>query len=273
MLKVSIITPSLNQARYIGRTLQSVIIQTGAAIEHVVIDGGSEDNTVQILKEFGPSVHWVSEKDNGQANAVNKGISATDGEIIGWLNSDDMYYAGAVAKVVELFHARPDIDVVYGGADHIDTNDLAFEAYPTEAWDFERLKEICFISQPATFFRRRVFEKYGALDESLNYCMDYEYWLRLGKAGVRFHYLEQKLAGSRLYVGNKTLGSRMEVHNEINDMLKSKFGAVSNRWLRGYANVAAQARVDINKHPYCFSLCKGLFFIYAVCRWNGGWPF
>jgi len=268
MTKVSVITPSFDQAQFIGRTLQSVITQTGVEIEHVVIDGGSGDNTVQILKDFGPSVRWVSEKDGGQANAVNKGIRATDGEIIGWLNSDDIYYPDAVARAVELFHARPDIDVVYGDADHIDTNDLAFESYPTEAWNFDRLKDVCFISQPATFFRRSVFEKYGDLDESLNYCMDYEYWLRLGKAGVRFHYIEQKMAGSRLYAGNKTLGSRMKVHSEINDMLKKKFGVVSFRWLRGYAHVAAQARVDFSQHPYCFNLCKLLILSYAVCRWN-----
>ncbi|MDP2979195.1 MAG: glycosyltransferase family 2 protein, partial [Thiobacillus sp.] len=185
-MKVSIVTPSYNQGQFIERTLQSVASQAGAVIEHVVFDGDSADNTAEVLRNFSPPVRWVSKKDKGQTDAVNQGIRATDGEIIGWLNSDDIYYPGAVARVVEYFAQHPEIDVVYGMADHIDLDDKAFESYPTESWDFERLQETCFICQPALFFRRRVVEQHGLLDESLNYCMDYEYWLRLGKAGVRF---------------------------------------------------------------------------------------
>src|SRR6202790_859457 len=95
-VKVSVVTPSFNQGQFIQRTLESVATQTGADIEHVVFDGGSNDNTVDVLKRFGHGVKWVSEKDNGQTEAVNKGIRATDGEIIGWLNSDDVYYPGAI---------------------------------------------------------------------------------------------------------------------------------------------------------------------------------
>lgn len=207
-MKVSVVTPSYNQGQFIERTLQSVASQTapGFEIEHVVFDGGSTDDTVEILKRFSPAVRWVSKKDKGQTDAVNQGIRASDGEIIGWLNSDDIYYLGAIACVVAYFTAHPEVDVVYGMADHIDLEDHAFEPYPTEPWDFERLQETCFICQPALFFRRRVVEECGLLDETLNYCMDYEYWLRLGSSGVRFAYLEQKLAGSRLYADNKTLG-------------------------------------------------------------------
>ena len=228
-MKVSIVTPSFNQGKFIERTLQSVASQTGVEVEHVVFDGGSTDNTVEILKSFTPSVRWVSQKDRGQADAVNKGICATKGEIIGWLNSDDIYYSGAIARVVAFFEANPEIDVVYGMADHINLVDQAFELYPTEPWNFERLKETCFICQPALFFRRRVIKEYGLLDESLIYCMDYEYWLRLGKAGVRFVYLKEKLAGSRLYADNKTLAARVKVHREINDMLKKMFGRVRRK--------------------------------------------
>ena len=227
-MKISVVTPSFNQGQFIERTLQSVASQTGAEIEHVVFDGGSTDDTVAILEHFSPPVRWVSEKDKGQTDAINKGIRASDGEIIGWLNSDDVYYPGALARVAGFFEANPGIDVVYGMADHIDLEDHAFEPYPTEPWDFARLKETC---QPALFFRRRVVERHGLLDESLHYCMDYEYWLRLGKAGTRFAYLEEKLAGSRLYAETKTLGARVKVHREINDMFKKLFGAVPDRWL------------------------------------------
>jgi len=241
-LKVSIVTPSFNQGQFLERTLLSVQRQQGADVEHIVFDGGSTDNSVEVLQHFSPSVTWVSEQDKGQADAVNKGIRAAKGDIIGWLNSDDIYYPDAISHVLSFFEAHPDVDVVYGMADHIDVYDRPFESYPTEPWDFKRLHETCFICQPALFLRRRVVEQYGMLDDSLHYCMDYEYWLRLGKAGVRFGYIEKKLAGSRLYAENKTLGSRVNVHREINDMFKYRFGRVPKRWLQNYAHITMHER-------------------------------
>lgn len=268
-MKVSIVTPSFNQGGFIERTLESVANQAGVETEHVVFDGGSTDETVAVLRKHESDIRWVSEKDNGQTDAVNKGIRATDGEIIGWLNSDDIYYPGALARVAAYFEAHPDVDVVYGMADHIDVEDTPFEAYPTEAWNFERLQETCFICQPALFFRRRVVEQYGLLDESLNYCMDYEYWLRLGKAKVRFGYLEEKLAGSRLYADNKTLGARVKVHREINDMFKKVFGRVPDRWLLNYAHVVVENKIDRNKYPRLFRLRLFIVSVGATFKWNG----
>jgi glycosyltransferase involved in cell wall biosynthesis len=266
-MKVGVVTPSYNQGQFIERTIQSVLTQTGAEIEYVVFDGASTDNTVEILQRYSASVRWVSKKDGGQTDAVNKGIQATDGEIIGWLNSDDIYYPGAIERVVAYFAVHPDIDVVYGKADHIDLNDKAFESYPTEPWDFERLQFTCFICQPALFFRRRVVERYGLLDETLNYCMDYEYWLRLGKAGVRFGYLEEKLAGSRLYADNKTLGARVKVHREINDMFKKLFGRVPDRWLFNYAHAVVDEHAP-KKYLFSRIVCLSVRSIGAALRWN-----
>ena len=268
-MKVSVVTPSFNQGRFIERTLRSVATQSGVRIDHMVVDGGSTDNTVEILKNFDGTIRWVSEKDNGQTDAVNKGIRNTDSEIIGWLNSDDIYYPDAVSRVVAFFETHPEIDVVYGMADHIDQNDKAFEAYPSEPWNFERLKDTCFICQPAAFFRRPVVEKYGLLDDALHYCMDYEFWLRLGKAGVRFGHLEDKLAGSRLYAENKTLGSRVKVHAEINDVLKKLLGKVPDRWLWNYAHAVVEERVDRLKQPRWFALRMLLVVTTAAWRWNG----
>lgn len=267
-MKISIITPSYNQGQFIERTLQSVASQSGAEIEHVVFDGGSNDNTVDVLKAFQPPVRWVSKKDKGQTDAVNQGIRATDGEIIGWLNSDDIYYPGAIARVMQYFLDHPDVDVVYGMADHIDLADHAFETYPSAPWDLEQLKETCFICQPALFFRRRVVEQYGLLDETLNYCMDYEYWLRLGKAGARFAYLEEKLAGSRLYADNKTLGARVKVHSEINSMFKKLFGKVPDRWLFNYAHAVVEQRVSRKPNNAAFAVQVGGMSMLAALKWN-----
>ncbi len=154
-------------------------------------------------------------------------------------------------------------------ADHIDRDDVAFEAYPTEPWDFSRLKDTCFICQPAVFFRRRVIEQHGLLDEKLHYCMDYEYWLRLGKAGARFAYLESKLAGSRLYLENKTLGSRIKVHAEINDMQKALFGTVRERWIWNYAHAVVEKRVDRAASPRWFAVRLLASAAVAALRWNG----
>lgn len=266
-MKVSIVTPSFNQGQFIERTLQSVSSQTGAEIEHVVFDGGSTDNTVEVLKNFKPGVRWISKKDKGQADAVNQGIRATDGDIIGWLNSDDIYYPSAIAHVVAFFLAHPEVEVVYGMADHIDLYDKPFESYPTEPWSFERLHETCFICQPALFFRRRVVERHGLLDESLNYCMDYEYWLRLGKAGVRFDYLEEKLAGSRLYADNKTLGARVKVHKEINDMFIKFCGKVPDRWLYNYAHAVVEG-LPSRRRIFPKTVYLSLQSLGAAFRWN-----
>lgn len=267
-MKISIVTPSYNQGRFIQRTLDSVASQAGVELDHYVADGGSTDGTVEILSGRGRRLKWVSERDGGQAHAVNKGIAATDGEIIGWLNSDDVYYPGALARVVEFFQRNPDVDVVYGDADHIDTEDLPFEAYPTEPWSLQGLKERCFICQPAAFIRRRALERYGVLDETLHYCMDYELWLRFGMAGAVFAHLPEKLAGSRLYLETKTMGSSIAVHREINGMLRATIGVVPDTWLASYAYMVTRDHVDEQAHPVRFTREMSARTLLAALRWN-----
>ena len=271
-MKFSVITPSYNQGRFIARTLASVALQAapGLEIEHLVMDGGSSDETLAVLARH--PVRWVSGPDDGQADAVNKGICASDGEVIAWLNSDDIYRPGAFARVAAFLEAHPEVDVVYGMADHIDVDDRLLSAYPTEDWDFERLQQTCFICQPALFFRRRVVEAQGLLDPALHYCMDYEYWLRLGRAGLRFAYLRHKLAGSRMYAENKTLGARIAVHAEINDMFSQRFGRVPERWLSNYAHAVVERDIDRQARPRWFRLKLAITILRASMRWNGRLP-
>jgi glycosyltransferase involved in cell wall biosynthesis len=271
---ISVVTPSFNQERFVERTILSVLNQEIPGLEYVVIDGGSTDETVNILKQYEDRLRWVSEKDNGQADAVNKGIKATRGEIIGWLNSDDIYYPGALAAVLAFFEKHPEADVVYGDADHIDIDDGVIEPYYTEDWNYERLKEICFLCQPAVFFRRRVTEREGLLDDRHRYCMDYEFWLRLG-ASIPFIRINRKLAGSRMYDDNKTLGSRVAVHREMNDMLRQSLGSVPDKWIYNYAHAVVDRKGYKRTTPkedlkYVFMLVGVSIFTFA--RWRHSLP-
>jgi glycosyltransferase involved in cell wall biosynthesis len=245
-LTFSVITPSYNQAQFIERTIQSVLTQSDVNLEYTIWDGGSTDQTVDILKAYQTRLRWLSEPDGGQADAVNKGLAMATGEIIAWLNSDDVYYPGALAKVATIFTLNPDIQVIYGKADWIDEHNNILKAYPTEPWRYKRLKEACFLCQPAVFFRRTLVEKYGVLDKTLQYCMDYELWLRFGQY-VDFYYLPEKLAGSRMYSSNKTIGQSLAAHTEINQMLQAKLGVIPANWLLGYALIQVEKNYGISR--------------------------
>jgi glycosyltransferase involved in cell wall biosynthesis len=263
---ISVITPSYNQGRFIERTVLSVLNQNIPGLEYMIFDGDSQDETLTILCRHQDRLRWVSEPDRGQAHAVNKGITASKGDIIGWLNSDDIYYPGALTKVQRYFSKNPSVDVVYGDAFHIDVDDNQIEPYYTEPWNFERFLTVCFLCQPAVFFRRRMVERFGPLDESLHFCMDYEFWLRLAENGGVFAYLPEALAGSRMYPQNKTLSQPVAFCVEINDMLKKKFGRVPTQWLLSYV----YAKVDEQRLPRGWQrrALNALHFVLASFRWN-----
>jgi glycosyltransferase involved in cell wall biosynthesis len=267
------VTPSLQQGRFIERTLESVWRQQrdslAGRIEHIIMDGGSTDGTREILERWSDRLSFSSEPDGGQTEAINAGLALARGEILAYLNSDDVHYEGAILSALSVFDNDPLADVVYGDADWIDADDRLIGPYPTEQWSLERLELICFLCQPAVFFRRRVLERFGPFDSRLHYCMDYEYWLRLGMGGARFVHLPRKLAASRVHPATKTLGSRVQAHAEVNDMLKERLGAVPDNWFSNYAHAVLDGRgVPRTASPdYLIRIAR--LMVGAAIRWNG----
>jgi glycosyltransferase involved in cell wall biosynthesis len=241
--RFSIVVPSFQQGGFLERTLQSILGQREVDVEVIVQDGGSTDQTVGILKRYGDRVRWESRTDGGQAAAINSGLQRATGEYIGYLNSDDVLYEGALQQVRAFFTAHPTAGVVYGLADFIDENDQAIAAYPVEPWSYVRLREICFICQPACFYRRSVWERCGPFDPALHYSMDYEYWLRVG-AVEPFHFLPQKLAGSRHHGSAKTFNRSREAHRETIAVLRRYHaGRIPPFWIIAYARHCGEHRL------------------------------
>jgi glycosyltransferase involved in cell wall biosynthesis len=231
---VSVVTPSLNQGRFIRDTIESVLTQSYPRIEYLVVDGGSTDETVDILQSYGGRFAWVSERDDGQTHAINKGWRRARGGILAYLNSDDTYRPGAVARAVDAFAANPDAGAVYGEAYHVDEGGRVIDRYPTEPFDPARLAKTCFICQPTVFLRREVVERVGYLDESRRYCMDYDLWIRAARVAPFVH-VPEYLANTRVHAATVTDTLRGPVHAEILDTVYRHFGRVSSQWVYGYA--------------------------------------
>lgn len=269
-ISISIVTPSFNQGKFIEKTIQSVVTQEIDNIEHIIIDGGSTDDTLALLKSHSHHLTWISEKDSGQAHAVNKGLKLAHGTIIGWLNSDDIYYEGALKIILDFFESHPACDIVYGQANYIDENDAVIAPYPTQPWNLKNLKRTCFICQPATFFRSRLIQQHGLLHENLHYCMDYEYWLRMAQVGVPFYYLTHSiLAGSRLHHSAKSIAQQVESQQESIRMLKQYYRFIPCDWFISCAIAKVRSnRKNYRKNRWYFSKVILCAIRYSL-SWNG----
>ena len=248
---VSIIIPSLNQARFIEETIQSVLAQTYPHLDIVVVDGGSIDGTTNLLKKYDGAIRWVSEPDQGHADAVNKGVRLTSGQIIGWLNSDDVYfYKDSVQMVVDAFDQFADADIIYGDAAKIAEDDTILRMYFSLPYSKARMQRTNQITQPAAFLRRET-----ALAESLKgyLSLDYEYWLRLGEAGFRFHHIPVVLAGDRQYRGRASISRHSIITGEI-QQYKEHYGISPNHRFLSLIDRSLQATCRL----------RGLMFILGI---------
>jgi glycosyltransferase involved in cell wall biosynthesis len=202
---VSIVTPSYNQAGYLERTIQSVLQQDYANLDYAIVDGGSSDGSVEIIKKFENALSWwVSEKDTGQAEAINKGLIRARGEIVAWLNSDDIYLPGAIQKAVDALQANPELGFVFGDAITIDPDGQPINELIFGDWGFQELLRFRIICQPAVFMRREVLEKTGGLDQSLHYMLDHHLWLRMARLAPIRH-IPGFLAAARQHPGAKNV--------------------------------------------------------------------
>ncbi|GAB4453767.1 MAG: glycosyltransferase family 2 protein [Anaerolineae bacterium] len=212
---ISIVTPSYNQAAFIEATIQSVLAQNYPHTEHLVVDGGSADGTLDILQKYERWLRWRSAPDRGQADAINQGFRQATGDIVAWLNSDDIYLPGALQAVARFFTQNPSVDLLYGDYCFIDDQGSTVLRRREIPFDFNiLLYGLDYIGQPTVFFRRYLLARFGYLDESLHYGLDWEYWLRLASGGARFAYLPRYLAATRLHAAAKTITAPPRMHAE-----------------------------------------------------------
>jgi glycosyltransferase involved in cell wall biosynthesis len=216
MYRFSIIIPCYNKAKYIGQAVQSILLQETSPVEIILVDGGSNDGSLQSAqtvlaselaahrKAQGWAFHCICEPDLGQAHAINKGLLLAKGEYVAWLNADDFYREQAFIRVDSEFNAAPKVGMLYGGLDFVDEAGSLIRTRPQRRWDRKQLLDsYCYVPQPSTFWRRDLLAIAGILDTSLYYTMDYEYWLRLSQY-AEVGSLSKTLAAIRIMEGTKT---------------------------------------------------------------------
>ena len=203
---VSIITPSFNQAPYLEETIQSVLSQDHPSLEYMIVDGGSTDGTVEIIKKYEQKLSWwVSEKDKGQTDAINKGFARASGEILAWINSDDTYEPGAVSAAVKYLQDYPEVGMVYGDCNFINEAGRVIGKFNSAQTNYRLLRQgYAHIPQQTMFFRADLWKQVGPLDPSFYFAMDYDLWTRI-TTRTEIKYIPQTWANFRLHTSGKTI--------------------------------------------------------------------
>jgi glycosyltransferase involved in cell wall biosynthesis len=205
---ISIVTPSFNQARYLEATIQSVLSQNYPRLEYIIVDGGSTDGSVEIIKKYESKlVWWASEKDQGQTDAINKGFAHAKGDFLAWLNSDDTYESNALSSAVKFLQTHSEVGLAYGDANYINEDGRVIGRFPATQTDLIRLQRgYVHIPQQAAFFRADLWRALGPLDPSFYFAMDYDLWVRLA-AHSQVKYIPQTWANFRLHTSGKTISA------------------------------------------------------------------
>ena len=230
--RVTLVTPSYQQAGYLERTLQSVIGQNYPNLEYIVLDGGSDDGSVEIIRRHAAHLaHWESRPDGGQAAAVREGLKRGSGEIMGWLNSDDLIFPGTLRYVADYFQRHPDVDVVFGHRIVIDNNDYETARWVLPRHDPEFLAWADFLPQECTFWRRRIYEKVDGIDPSFRFALDWDLFLRFQQAGAKMVRLPYFLGGFRVHPDQK---NAVTLHKDgYPEMKRIRDNALGSRFQSG----------------------------------------
>lgn len=250
---ISIVTPSYNQVNFLAETIESVISQDYPHKEYLIIDGGSNDGSADLIRRYEPHLaYWVSEPDKGQAHAVNKGFARAKGEVLGWLNSDDLYLPGALTAVAEIFAAHPEVDLVYGDFIYTDVHGWPLRrrrVFPAISYNMLLFHD--YLGQPAVFYRRSLLDRVGPLDESLYYCLDWDLFLRMWPRSRRLH-CPKVLATYRLAASAKS-------HAEDSPAFLKEMHLVQQRHM---GQISRSAK--LNRLWYrCF-----FYFSFAIRAWS-----
>jgi glycosyltransferase involved in cell wall biosynthesis len=224
-MKLSVVTPVYNGARFIRETIESIAKQSNQDYEHIVIDGLSTDGTMNIVSEY-KRIKYVSERDRGQSNAINKGFKLSEGDVLAWQNADDIYFPDAFEIVLNFFKENPSIDIVYGYYQLIGIDGKwVCDVYPMSwsAWMFAHGR-FC-PPQPTTFWRRAVLEKLGDIDEELHFCMDVDFYSRAVNRGFKVGRIDKMLGKFRIHEQSKTqnVENERKVHDEYKRVLSKNF--------------------------------------------------
>ena len=222
---VSIVTPSYNMAAFLEETILSVLRQDYADIEYIVMDGGSTDGSLDILRKYESRLRWHSAPDRGQTDAINNGFLQSRGQIFAFLCADDTYLPGAVSTAVNHMLANPGHAGIYGEGYLTANDDRVICPYPTKPFGPELLKIECFICQPAAFLWREAFAEAGMMDVELHNALDYDLWIRLARRHTLLK-VDEFLANSRMHAGAKTLGQRSAVYKAGIQVIKKHYGYV-----------------------------------------------
>jgi glycosyltransferase involved in cell wall biosynthesis len=227
---VMVVTPSLNQGMFIEQAIRSVLSQDYPAIKYMVVDGGSTDNTIEVLRKYSDKITWTSQPDGGQSVAINKGVSlVASTSYVGWLNADDLLLPHGLALMACFLNHHPECISVFAKAYIIDEEGKRIGQYPTKPFNKKEFAVHCTISQPASLIRRWAWDAVGGLDESIETCMDYDLWWRLSEIG-KIGYLEQFAACSRDHARSKTRTQRVKVNEEAISILLRHWGMVPRNW-------------------------------------------
>lgn len=204
--KISVITPSFNQGKFLERTILSILNQNYPNLEYIIIDGGSTDNSVEIIKKYEKYIsHWISEKDRGQVDAINKGLKLATGDLVAWQNSDDIYLPDVFFKVAKIYQKNKEHDLFYGYVYLIDEDDKVINDFRFSKFNLNSFLYLAefFCYNQSTFFKRELIQNYGFLDERYQICFDYDFFIRLGKV-AKFYLIREYIGCYRIHPNRKT---------------------------------------------------------------------